>query len=431
MTSINDLLPDIWLMIVEYLKLIDLANLHDAFDPCSWKANIRAISSTQAEKLLFRLLTTGLTLIQVDIKSDAQHNLTHVEWSQKPRHTRGRKQDFLSPSLLNFPSTFESTTAKYAPISASKTKMTLSTPFLCDSAAIFLPNIFGGDPMEPFTATIYLRSKSVDSLAETEGLELFFSTENEKGNNIVQDSHQIPTTLTRVIEQDLYLRGGTVPRTQLLLPMSWFRWLGNCIHVSCMLDKTVPVTSPEKLQSEPFILRKMIVSFDFTLPTSKSLLRLLPVEAISRGFSIGDESNPDCTILSVKWGMVKHIMHDRIIYVMYPCDIVFIVCITSCSIWQQSLALPTTDHGTSKGICTLVSSHSSTRDLGMEQVYLDSRPRTPRKFDLQTSFLQYVYILTCLEKSLRYIVKCIPYISISVNVEAIKSLISWVTTYTF
>ena len=81
MTSINDLLPDIWLMIVEYLKLIDLTNLHGAFDPCFWKANIRPVSSTQAEKLLFRLLTSGVTLMQPDIKSDAQHSLTHVDRS--------------------------------------------------------------------------------------------------------------------------------------------------------------------------------------------------------------------------------------------------------------------------------------------------------------------------------------------------------------
>ena len=150
------------------------------------------------------------------------------------------------------------------------------------------------EPLEPVETSITLYRQSRASVWDQEYLILAYEIGPLSQNNIAIDTYYNQGYSTRTIRQDLQLKTaywfsdhGEVHE----LPINWFELLGEKISVSVKFDKQFIFGGlPSRLQwaNTGSNLRSMTVSFNnFTLPTSKALLRLLPPEV--QGLEVDDK----------------------------------------------------------------------------------------------------------------------------------------------
>jgi hypothetical protein len=295
MSLIKKLPSDIWFLITEYLDLHGLIMISRSFAGIYLDVDIDLISASQATKILYRLIAQGTPQAEVSIRSDRKlWERPHIH-EYKFKH-RGRP---CKPVITNMTSD-EFTPQQTFMMTSTNVKMNLSSNSLHD---VFYPAGHGGDPIEPASIRIQYFPVTCGNINDGDLL-LNYSPNPETSANTLtlKDTQTTSNTSDRVIGQELqlsraYLRwleygppvlpNSRQPRQRQLkeqdLPLNWFKFLMNQIHVEVLFEKWSRHQNPppEEWVVASSELKAISITFEpFPLPTSKSLRKLFPPNKI-------------------------------------------------------------------------------------------------------------------------------------------------------
>jgi hypothetical protein len=163
--------------------------------------------------------------------------------------------------------------------------MTLSsTDLLKESREHYIPVLHGAEPANLFHAAIYLSSESKDH----DTLELHYHETVPRQGSVVQDTSYSCSLRDRKIRCDLQFKYaiwiGQDRSKEHDLPVSWFQWLGGGIDASVTFRKRYfddtgrgePPSLEEWAETQSYLRSISVVFRSIRLPTSSSLLRLIP-----------------------------------------------------------------------------------------------------------------------------------------------------------
>lgn len=298
MASIKNLPIDIWVLIFEYFDLRDLLKISQSFTGIHSDVDVASFSAAQATKTLCQLIGRGKSKARIAIESDG------VLWEKSlipgfDYMYRGRiwgkpvKTSFLMSPFK----------PKQTLIAATSVKLNLAASYSVISDAVYMPELHGGDPLQPTLAKIQYFPTACGNI-DNGYIELQYLKDPETSprTHTLKDTQKSPVILDRVIGQELKLnkifwrwieyelprrkRSRQPPQISVKqeeLPFHWASFLGDKIHVEVVLQKHFDYgfPTPEQWNKASSVIKNISMTIEtFTLPSLESLRRLFPANII-------------------------------------------------------------------------------------------------------------------------------------------------------
>jgi hypothetical protein len=204
MPSIIDLIPEVWLIIADYLTLAELSLLSEAFRRSRARTVVSSICSSQAKLILQGLINFGSAYVTVQVRGDGQEILPYAVQSLEHKGSsirHGHCKTVLSrrstpfrgtsdhtdrgPKWIPFCAVFEKATKTLVTISPSQVTMKLSAgPF----PKFYDPAESSAQPAEIFRATLRYLPENSGKLLHPEMVDLEYWAEKGSPPGTVCDS---------------------------------------------------------------------------------------------------------------------------------------------------------------------------------------------------------------------------------------------------